>query len=46
LDARPHWGKLFAKAPAYPRRSDFAELVARLDPREAFRNAFVTRVLR
>jgi xylitol oxidase len=43
--ARPHWGKLFAAAPAYPRAGDFRALMARLDPRGAFRNAFVDRVL-
>jgi xylitol oxidase len=43
--ARPHWGKLFATAPAYPRAGDFRALMARLDPRGAFRNAFVDRVL-
>ena len=46
FDARPHWGKVFAAAPAYPRGGDFAELAARLDPRGAFRNAFVARVVR
>jgi xylitol oxidase len=43
LDARPHWGKLFL-APAgerYPRRADFAALAERLDPRGAFRNAWL-----
>ena len=46
FDARPHWGKVFAAAPAYPRGGDFAELAARLDPRGAFRNAFLARVVR
>jgi xylitol oxidase len=43
LDPRPHWGKLFiARAdsigPRYERLTDFAALVARMDPRGAFRN--------
>lgn len=46
LGARPHWGKLFvagaeAIGPAYERREDFARLVARLDPRGAFTNAWL-----
>jgi xylitol oxidase len=46
--ARPHWGKLFlaeaeAIAPLYPRLSDFRALVDRLDPRGAFRNAWLER---
>jgi xylitol oxidase len=46
--ARPHWGKLFvaeaaAIAPLYERRSDFIGLVERLDPRGAFRNAWLER---
>jgi xylitol oxidase len=41
LDARPHWGKLFLTAPAYPRGADFAALVERLDPRGAFGNAWL-----
>ena len=44
--ARPHWGKVFAAgapeiAPLYPRHADFAALVERLDPRGAFRNAWL-----
>ena len=47
---RPHWGKLFgagadAIAPRYPRAADFAALAARLDPRGAFRNAWLDRTL-
>lgn len=43
---RPHWGKLFAGtaadlAPRYPRIDDFRALADRLDPRGAFRNAFL-----
>ncbi|MER7004041.1 FAD-binding protein [Dactylosporangium sp. NPDC000555] len=45
LGARPHWGKVFRRAPRYPRSADFAALAARLDPRGAFRNAFVRRHL-
>ena len=46
--ARPHWGKLFVAeaatvAPLYPRHTDFARLVDRLDPRQAFRNAWLER---
>ncbi len=41
--ARPHWGKLFVAradtiAQQYGRLADFTRLVARLDPRGAFRN--------
>jgi alditol oxidase len=44
--ARPHWGKVFAAgaaeiAPLYPRHADFVTLVERLDPRGAFRNAWL-----
>lgn len=43
LGARPHWGKLFLAPPGarYPRRADFAALAERLDPRGAFRNAWL-----
>ena len=46
--ARPHWGKVFVAeattiAPLYPRHADFARLVDRLDPRQAFRNAWLER---
>jgi xylitol oxidase len=48
FDARPHWGKLFAAgadtiAARYERLPDFAALAARLDPRGAFRNAWLER---
>ncbi len=44
--ARPHWGKVFAMkaeaiAPLYERHSDFVRLAERLDPRGAFRNAWL-----
>ena len=44
--ARPHWGKVFAAgapeiAALYPRHADFVALVERLDPRGAFRNAWL-----
>ncbi len=44
--ARPHWGKVFhaeagALAPLYERAGDFAALAERLDPRGAFRNAWL-----
>lgn len=47
---RPHWGKVFLAGaerlrPRYPRAADFAALAARLDPRGAFRNAWLDRVL-
>lgn len=51
FDARPHWGKLFVANAAsigslYERLPDFTRLVDRLDPREAFSNAWLnTRVL-
>ena len=46
FEARPHWGKVFhadaaALAPLYQRHSDFVRLVERLDPRGAFRNAWL-----
>jgi len=45
--ARPHWGKLFLRSPAqrYERRADFLALAERLDPRGAFRNAWLERAL-
>ena len=45
FDPRPHWGKLFLRAPRYPRSADFARLAARLDPRGAFRNDWMERLL-
>jgi alditol oxidase len=44
--ARPHWGKLFAIAPArlqaqYPRLKDFKALLQQLDPKGKFRNEFL-----
>jgi xylitol oxidase len=50
FEARPHWGKVFLAeadtiAPLYPRAGDFAALVARLDPRGAFRNDWLDRSL-
>jgi xylitol oxidase len=41
FDPRPHWGKLFLTAPRYERAGDFAALAQRLDPRGAFRNAWL-----
>jgi alditol oxidase len=46
--ARPHWGKVFLAgadtvAPLYPRADDFAALAECLDPRGAFRNAWLER---
>jgi xylitol oxidase len=48
LEARPHWGKLFlADATAigglYERVGDFTSLLDRIDPRGAFRNAWLER---
>jgi xylitol oxidase len=47
FEPRPHWGKLFVAtadelAPRYPKMADFRALADRLDPRGAFRSAFVT----
>lgn len=44
--ARPHWGKVFRTdaagiAPLYERHADFLSLIERLDPRGAFRNAWL-----
>jgi xylitol oxidase len=44
--ARPHWGKVFLEgatdiAPRYDRHADFVDLVGRLDPRGAFRTAWL-----
>jgi len=44
--ARPHWGKVFGArapevAPLYERLPDFVALMERLDPRGAFRNAWL-----
>jgi xylitol oxidase len=44
FDPRPHWGKLFLRAPSYPRAEDFARLAARLDARGAFRNDWMERL--
>jgi alditol oxidase len=46
FDARPHWGKLFLAGAAtigarYDRLADFVRLAERLDPRGAFRNAWL-----
>jgi xylitol oxidase len=41
FDPRPHWGKLFLRAPRYERLPDFARLAETLDPRAAFRNAWL-----
>jgi xylitol oxidase len=48
--ARPHWGKVFLAgaaeiAPLYERHADFTALVERLDPRGAFRNAWLERAV-
>jgi xylitol oxidase len=48
FDARPHWGKVFLMdaptiAQRYPRLADFRRLCAQLDPRGAFRNAWLER---
>jgi xylitol oxidase len=46
FQARPHWGKLFCADAAtlahlYERHHDFIGLIERLDPRGAFRNAWL-----
>ncbi|MCW2636951.1 MAG: linked oxidase domain protein [Blastococcus sp.] len=46
FSARPHWGKVFGAdaatiAPLYERHASFVDLVERLDPRGAFRNAWL-----
>jgi xylitol oxidase len=45
--ARPHWGKVFLAQPGphYERLGGFAALAERLDPRGAFRNDWLERVL-
>jgi alditol oxidase len=43
--AVPHWGKAFLAMPSYERLGDFAALRTRLDPRGAFRNAWLDRLL-
>ena len=50
LGARPHWGKHFLMSGSdleerYDRLPDFRRLAARLDPRGAFRNAFLARTI-
>ncbi|TGN76563.1 FAD-binding protein [Streptomyces bauhiniae] len=50
LDARPHWGKVFAMPSAVirgrlPRLADFRALVAELDPARKFANEFVREIL-
>jgi xylitol oxidase len=47
---RPHWGKVFSLSAGelearYERIGDFRALMGRLDPRGAFRNGFVERVI-
>jgi xylitol oxidase len=50
LDARPHWGKVFAAdaatlAQRYPKVRDFTALAARYDPQGKFRNAYLDKYL-
>ena len=45
FNPRPHWGKVFLTPPVYERMADFAALRSRLDPRGAFRNPWLDRVL-
>jgi xylitol oxidase len=47
LGARPHWGKVIHArtetiARLYPRLGAFRALVDRYDPKQQFRNAFLT----
>jgi len=51
LGARPHWGKCFLMRPeeldeAYPRMTDFRQLLAKLDHGGKFSNDFVERMIR
>jgi xylitol oxidase len=46
LDARPHWGKVFATdaaylRTAYPKVPDFIDLAAKYDPTSKFRNPYL-----
>ena len=46
LDARPHWGKVFAAdaatlAERYPKVKDFIALAAKYDPNGKFRNEYL-----
>jgi len=48
FEARPHWGKMFVAGAReleerYERLPDFRRLAERMDPRGAFRNAFLDR---
>ena len=50
FEPRPHWGKVFHTGreeltARYPRMGDFAALAARLDPRGAFRNAWLEELM-
>jgi xylitol oxidase len=50
LDARPHWGKVFAAdaaylRSAYPKVPDFIDLAARYDPTATFRNPYLDKYL-
>jgi len=50
FEPRPHWGKLFAMAPAqvqaaYPRMADFQALAREYDPEGKFRNSYVDRYI-
>ena len=46
FDARPHWGKVFNDAPAYPRGDDFVDLMQRYDVSGKFRSPLLDRALR
>lgn len=50
FEPRPHWGKLFAMAPAqvqaaYPRMADFQALARDYDPEGKFSNAYVDKYI-
>jgi alditol oxidase len=50
LEARPHWGKVFAADAAYlrssyPKVADFIELAAKYDPDGKFRNPYLEKYL-
>ncbi len=50
FESRPHWGKVFladrvAVGSLYPRLGDFVALTERYDPRHAFRNEWLDRIV-
>ena len=45
FEPRPHWGKVYLRAPDYPRGADFLALVERYDARGTFGNGWLTAAL-